>query len=193
MTGAGAPEHRAAADAALSGHPGEGSPEDAEAAVRDLLVESERRHAFGPVFFLTHLRAFVREHCPDPAEGLPAVELALVDGTRLRLCHVIGVAPAWVALAVFDENSAGERMMRTEFVPYASIARIGIRPPRGEGPDIGFLQSGPPAILGERSAGSAVAEQVLRTAAGVPAGDAPPGPVHLCHETRSPARRADES
>lgn len=189
MTNAGTPERSNPTDPASAAVSGAAAATDA--GTGDLLEECERRFAFGPVFFLTHLRAFVRDHCPSPADGLPAVELALADGARLQLCHVIGVAPAWVALAVIDEDGVGGRPMRTEFVPYASIARIGIRPPRGEDPDIGFSQSGPPTILGAGPAADAVAEQVLRSAAGAPVVGSLSGPERPCHDTGSRARHAD--
>lgn len=193
MTDAGTPERTAPTDQEHAADSSSAVAGDGGIGVGELLEEFERRYAFGPVFFLTHLRAFVRDHCPSPADGLPAVELALADGARLQLCHVIGVAPAWVALAVIDEDGAGGRPMRTEFVPYASIARIGIRPPRGGDPGIGFSQSGPPTILGAGPAADAVAEQVLRSAAGAPVLDSPPGPAPPCHGTRSRARHAGES
>lgn len=182
MTGTGAPEPRAAADASLAGRADDGAAADADAADRDLLEACELRYAFGPVFFLTHLRAFVRDHCPDPAEGLPAVELALADGGRLRLCHVIGVAPAWVALAVVDEDSAGERTMRTEFVPYASISRVGVRPTSSDDPGIGFSQSGTPVLLGERARAGTTAEDVVRAAAGAPGLGGEPSRAQPCHQ-----------
>lgn len=39
---------------------------------------------FGPSFFLGHLGRFVRDHCPDPKENLPVVQVHLADGARAR-------------------------------------------------------------------------------------------------------------
>ena len=72
------------------------------------------RSPFGPLFFLCHLGAFVRDRCPDPAESLPVVWLHLTDGDVLDLCHVIGLAADWAALAVRDaEQDPTARRMRT--------------------------------------------------------------------------------
>ncbi|MEK6606693.1 MAG: hypothetical protein AABZ30_03440 [Myxococcota bacterium] len=65
-----------------------------------LLAKIDARFPFGPLFFLTQLRGFVRDRCPDPAEGLPVVEVHLPSGEGLDVCHVLGVTPLWVALAV---------------------------------------------------------------------------------------------
>jgi hypothetical protein len=83
---------------------------------------------FGPGFFVGTLAGFVRDRCPDPAEGLPVVELHLVDGEALDLCHVIGLTPAWVALAVNEtDQQPSVGTMRTELVPYDTIHRVTIR------------------------------------------------------------------
>ena len=52
------------------------------------LVKATVRFPFGPGFFLAQLRAFASEHCPDPARGLPMVEIHLADGDVLDLCHI---------------------------------------------------------------------------------------------------------
>ncbi len=85
----------------------------------DFTAEFQASCPFGPAFFAGQLRGLVRERCPDPREGLPSVQLHLGSGERLDLCHVIGFAPAWVALAVWE---SGSDAMRTELVPYESIA-----------------------------------------------------------------------
>lgn len=107
---------------------------------------------FGPGFFLGQLGAFARDRCPNPAEMLPSVELHLATGEVLDLCHVMGLAPAFVALAVREGRSGigtDAAAMRTELIPYALIARVTIRPARGTGtgPHVGFNPEHAPEIL----------------------------------------------
>jgi hypothetical protein len=118
-----------------------------------------RAVSFGPTFFLTHLAAFVRQQCPDPAEGLPFVHLHLVGGEVLDLCHVIGLTPCWIALAVYEEGAgAPPRTMRTELVPYELMMRISIRVGQAQGARLGFHQESPPAF-------SKTPEEALQVAA----------------------------
>ncbi len=99
----------------------------------------ESRWVFGPIFFLHQLAAFVRDRCPDPREGLPAVRLHLGDGEVLDVCHIIGVTPTWLAVAVNEsEKPSGASPMRTEIVPYGMVARVSIRPAQSAEPHIGF-------------------------------------------------------
>ena len=95
---------------------------------------------FGPGFFLGQLGAFARERCPDPGEALPVVELHLATGEVLDLCHVMGLAPSFVALAVRDaaRSGTGEAPMRTDLVPYSLISRVTIRSVRATGAHVGF-------------------------------------------------------
>ena len=95
---------------------------------------------FGPGFFLGQLGAFARERCPDPGEALPVVELHLVTGEVLDLCHIMGLAPAFVALAVREgpRGGSGEAPMRTELVPYGLVSRVTIRSVRATGAHVGF-------------------------------------------------------
>ena len=46
----------------------------------------------------------------------------------LELCHVIGVTPAWAAMAVneADPGVSGPHL-RTEFVPFETIVRVTLR------------------------------------------------------------------
>lgn len=109
-------------------------------------VRADVACTFGPSFFLGHLGRFVRDRCPDPTEDLPLVQVRLADGETLDVCHIIGVAPRWVMLAVRD--SAGHREgMAVELVPYELIRRVGIGSRHTEGSSIGFAQAEPPAII----------------------------------------------
>lgn len=121
----------------------QGPDEARETAVHELLGRWEAMLAFGPRFFLAHLGAYVRDRCPDPGEALPFVHLHLASSEVLDVCHVIGLTPRWVALAVYEATS---RAMRTELVPFESITRITISPGHAQGTHIGFHQETPPAL-----------------------------------------------
>jgi hypothetical protein len=127
---------------------------------------------FGPGFFLGQLRAFARDRCPDPAEGLPAVQIHLASGEVLDLCHVVGLGPAFVALAIV-EGEGEPRRMRTELVPYQLVARVSVRPPGGR-VHVGFDVDHAPRVL--EAHGLLTPEAALFRAAGDseearPAGD----------------------
>jgi hypothetical protein len=101
---------------------------------------------FGPSFFMGHLGRFVRDRCPDPKENLPLVQLRLADGETLDVCHIIGVSPRWVMLAVRDAASHQDGMA-IELVPYELVRRVCIRTRRAEGASIGFNQTRSPEII----------------------------------------------
>ena len=100
--------------------PGEGQGPESPTNVPGELSEAaltEMAHdwPFGPMFFLGQLGAFVRGMRPPPDEGLPVVEIHLADGDVLDLCHVMGVAPEWVAPAVNNlEAAEGESRMAAD-------------------------------------------------------------------------------
>lgn len=118
--------------------------DDALAALMDAV---DTHVPFGPGFFCTRLRAFVRDSCPNPDEALPLVEVALDTGEVIDVCHVIGLAPLWIALAARDPRRLGEATMRTEIVPYAAIRRITIRPVSKGATAMGFDREHQPALL----------------------------------------------
>lgn len=122
---------------------------------------------FGAGFFLTQLGAFVQDSC-SVTPGMPMVQIHLAGGEVLDLCHVIAIAPGWIALAVHD--SSGEEEVRTELVPYGLVLRVTIRPSRA-GSRIGFDATRAPEILGSRRP-SMTPEQALVVAAGLRAEDA---------------------
>jgi hypothetical protein len=121
------------------------APEQAEQAA---LLAASLRHPFGPAFFMTQLRGFAGEKCPDPEQERPVVEIHLRDGETLDLCHIIGVTPGWVALAVLDgEGETSAKRIRTEFVPFEAIARVTLRGSRPKAPHLGFEHSRVPQVL----------------------------------------------
>ncbi len=142
----------------------EGQAAGGPAAIREELLQGA---PFGAAFFLTRLRAFVRERCPDPAEGLPVVELHLADGEVLDLCHVIGVAQGWVALAVNEiERPAAAPRMRTEIVPYECIVRVTVRSARVEAAHVGFDPTRVPPVLAAAQGQESTPESALAHAGG---------------------------
>lgn len=109
-------------------------------------IRADLACAFGPSFFLGQLGRFVRDRCPDPTEDLPTVHVHLADGASLDVCHIIGVSPRWVMLAVYDEDSHRDGMA-IELVPYELIRRVAIATRRAEATSIGFSQPRPPEIV----------------------------------------------
>jgi hypothetical protein len=150
-----------------AGPPAPEEPELEPQALRDAAIAAfAERWPFGPVFFLGQLGAFVRDKCPDPGEGLPVVEIHLADGDVLDLCHVIGVAPTWVALAVNEiEAREDQPRMRTELVPYARIAQVTVRSCRSGSPHLGFASHQAPELLAPGNRVPATPESALRAAA----------------------------
>lgn len=93
---------------------------------------------------------------------MPAVAIHLATGDLLEVCHVIGLAATWLALAVYDTaEEGGARPMRTELVPYAAIMRITISRTSPGAPRIGFDPNHPQVAI-SKAAGSIGAEQLLR-------------------------------
>jgi hypothetical protein len=127
-------------------------------------VRFDEPFPFGPAFFVHHLGRFVRDRCPDPAESLPVLELGLSDGRTLDVCHVIGLAPTWVALATYEPGRPpSARAMQTELVPYACIVHVTIRAGRRESAHVGFMQQEAPPLVPD--APRLTPEAMLRSAA----------------------------
>ncbi|MBI3399795.1 MAG: hypothetical protein HY048_00120 [Acidobacteria bacterium] len=82
----------------------------ASAAAVAALTRADGTCPFGPSFFLGHLGRFVRDHCPAPEEHLPTVQIRLADGQSLDLCHIVGVSPRWVMLAIRENASRPDDM-----------------------------------------------------------------------------------
>jgi hypothetical protein len=124
----------------------------------------DARWPFGPLFFVSQLRGFIRDRCPEP-NALPELELHLADGQALDVCHVVAIAPAWIALAVYECSSARDRRkMRTDFVPYGMIARITISADRAGGSQLGFDMDHQPTIAVRDEEIGRSAEQALLSA-----------------------------
>ncbi len=125
---------------------------------------------FDAGFFLSQLAGFVRNRCPSPEAGLPKVELHLMAGEVLDLCHVIGVSPGWVALAVAEPSGLTlPPRVRTELVPYAAIVRVTVRTAPSETTTIGFETRHPPVTLDLATVPPMTPEAALLAARGGPA------------------------
>ncbi len=152
---------------------GETRPEASALEAGDaLLAELAGQWPFGLVFFLRQLGGFVRDRCPDPGDELPVVEIHLVDGSLLDLCHVMGVAPTWVALVVNEFDPGDERArMRTEFVPYGRIVQVTVRARRNSAPRVGFTLDHSPDVIAGSPKSATAGEDTLLAAADPAASD----------------------
>jgi hypothetical protein len=117
-----------------------------DASLQALLASADASHPFGPSFFLTHLHGLVRDHCPSPGE-LPRVDLHLQDGEVLHVCHIVGLAPTWLAIAVAE--TAHPAAMRLEMIPYGTIVRVTVSTTASSAKGMGFDADHAPAIVTE--------------------------------------------
>lgn len=122
------------------------APDAPQARTAAAFLQSDVACAFGPSFFMGHLSRFVRDRCPDPKENLPMVQLRLVDGEVLDVCHIVGVSPRWVMFAVRDGIGHKDEMS-LKLIPYDTIQRVSISTRRTEGASIGFSQTHAPEII----------------------------------------------
>ncbi len=93
---------------------------------------------FGPTFFLQFFSGLVRDRCPAPAERVPRVQVHLVTGEVLEVCHIAWIAQSWLSLVVAKIEPPEVGSMQTELVPYAAIHRITISSVRRGEAQIGF-------------------------------------------------------
>jgi hypothetical protein len=133
-------------------------------ALNALLASVSASQPFGPAFFLSQLRGLVRDHCPAPGE-LPRVEVHLQSGESLEVCHVVGLAPLFLAVAVAE--TAHPTSMRLEIFPYQAISRVTISSSGREPKGMGFDVDHRPAALAEQTTS---AEALLSIAAQSPRG-----------------------
>lgn len=112
-----------------------------------IFAQADKRCTFGPSFFLGNLGRFVREHCPESKENLPLVRVHIAGGETLDVCHIVGVSPRWVMLAVRDLGNQRDAMA-VELVPYEAIHRVSIRSRDVDIPSMGFSEIRRPQIIG---------------------------------------------
>lgn len=151
----------------------------------DAIVQAiEAQCPFGPTFFYTQLRGFVRDGCPEASENWPTVELRLRSGECIQICHIIGVAPLYVALAVYEDDKADDPpAMRTELLPFDQIERVTVRPMQHKSPGFGFNVARVPSLVTQDS--MMTPEQALRAAA---TGSSASESSHGKEPARSPRR-----
>lgn len=80
---------------------------------------------FGPEFFATVLAERVRAECQGRPDQVPVVEVHLLDGYSLDLCHIPGVEPQWMAAYAWRDREACEEMDLL-FIPYGLVTRVTI-------------------------------------------------------------------
>ncbi len=101
---------------------------------------------FDRLFFLTVFSERVKDLCNSTTADVPIVLLDLIDGTTLDLCHVEGLAPRWMAAAVFRSNPSCDDMDLV-FVPYESLIRVTVAKRSAESRPLGFnLKKSLPAL-----------------------------------------------
>lgn len=98
---------------------------------------------FDRLFFGTILPEHVRAEVAANPGKVPVIELYLVGGAVLDLCHVVRLADAWVAVAhfcredVFDDTDIA-------FLPYGTITRVSLTLRDAKEREIGFSVTNPP-------------------------------------------------
>ena len=105
---------------------------------------------FDPGFFCEMLPGRVGALCPAPSNNTHVVYLHLTDGTTLDVCHVVKLAPLWIAVAAFrDVPSCDE--MDIQFVPYSTIHRVAVTSRGTSERTIGFQPDRSSMALDDRS------------------------------------------
>lgn len=115
------------------------TPESAAelAELRDRLRAEFAGPLFGVPFFGTILRDRLGKHCSGIGADTPQVLLHLADGSLLEICHITELAPRWVAVTVFRDERACDRM-DLEFVPYQLITRVTLSSRPSDERQLGF-------------------------------------------------------
>jgi hypothetical protein len=86
---------------------------------------------FDAPFYLAVLPDAVRQQCQVNPEHVPVVELHLGDGTTLDLCHIVPLAPTWLAVAFFRSPGESDEVEQA-LLPYPLVQWItlSVRPLR---------------------------------------------------------------
>jgi hypothetical protein len=92
---------------------------------------------FDRQFFASILSEHVRAEVAANPGRVPIIELYLVSGAVLDLCHVVRLADAWVAVAHFCDE---DRFDKTDiaFLPYGTITRVSLTLRDEKEREIGF-------------------------------------------------------
>ena len=98
---------------------------------------------FDRLFFGTILPEHVRAEAASDPDKTPIIQLYLVGGAVLDLCHVVRLADTWVAVAhfcredVFDDTDIA-------FLPYGTITRVSLTMRDKQEREIGFSMTNAP-------------------------------------------------
>jgi hypothetical protein len=98
---------------------------------------------FDRQFFSTILPEHVRAEVAANPGRVPVIELYLMSGAVLDLCHVVRLADTWVAVARFCHDDRQDDTDIT-FLPYGTIARVSLSTRDEKEREIGFSTSYPP-------------------------------------------------
>ncbi|HEX5166307.1 MAG TPA: hypothetical protein VFV93_12975 [Thermomicrobiales bacterium] len=98
---------------------------------------------FDRQFFAAILPEHVRAEVAANPGKVPIIELFLLSGAVLDLCHVVRLADAWVAVAHFCHE---DRYDDTDiaFLPYGTITRVSLTMRDAKEREIGFSTSHTP-------------------------------------------------
>lgn len=98
---------------------------------------------FDRMFFSTILPEHVRTEVTANPGQVPIIQLYLMSGAVLDLCHVVRVADTWVAVAHFCREDDQDDT-DIAFLPYGTIARVSLTLQDENERQIGFTMSSPP-------------------------------------------------
>lgn len=92
---------------------------------------------FDQTFYATFLPDLVKAECAVQPGTVPVVELRLVDGTTLDVCHIPYLGPGWLAAACYPAQ-APSAALTTEFVRYDLVTRITVSLQESQTRQLGF-------------------------------------------------------
>lgn len=98
---------------------------------------------FDRLFFATILPEHVRVEVAANPGKVPIIELYLMSGAVLDLCHVVRLADTWVAVAHFCRDDAFDDA-DIAFLPYGTITRVSLTLRDQKEREIGFSMTTPP-------------------------------------------------
>ena len=98
---------------------------------------------FDRQFFGTILPEHVRAEVAADPHKVPIIELYLVGGAVLDLCHVVRLADTWVAVAHFCRDDSFDDT-DIAFLPYGTITRVSLTMRDRQEREIGFSMTNPP-------------------------------------------------
>ena len=123
---------------------------------------------FDRVFFGTILPEHVRAETGANPGKVPIIELYLVSGAVLDLCHVVRLADAWVAVAHFCRDDVDDDV-DIAFLPYGTIARVSLTMRDAKEREIGFSMTNLPLETPAGTPIQATISENLSTPRAVPA------------------------